>query len=52
MEERVINWKKRNPQHLDYADDVSIPDENIIKMNEFCGWARIRLKINIKEISR
>nr|CAG4635440.1 EOG090X05NI [Artemia franciscana] len=48
-------WGGKNPLDLDYADDLSILDESVSKMNEILEvlqvqGARIGLKINVKEI--
>jgi hypothetical protein len=46
-----IKWGEKNLLDLDYADDLSILDENVSKMNELRGFAsaRIGLKINVKK---
>ena len=59
-EHRKGNWRPRNQMgrktllDLDYADDLSILDESVSKMNEFLEvlrvqGARIGLKINVKK---
>ena len=60
-EHRKGNWRPQNQMgrkkmllHLHYADDLSILDESLSKMNEFLEvlqveGARIGLKINVKK---
>ena len=43
-----IKWGGKMPLDLDYADDLSILDESVTKMNELrIQGARISLKINV-----
>ena len=51
MGEHIINWGSKTFLNLDYAEDLSIIDENVGKMNEFLEvlqvhGARIGLKTN------
>ena len=43
-EEQEINWGCKNLLELDYADDLSILDENVSKMNVFflCFQSSVR----------
>jgi len=52
--EHVINWGSKTLPDLDFADDLRILDESVIKKNEFFEilrfrGARISLKINYKK---
>ena len=50
-----IKWEGKTLLDLDYADDLSVLDESLSKMNEFLEVLRVRgarigLKINVKKI--
>ena len=54
MGEHRIKWGGKNFLDLDYADDLSILDESVSKLNELLEglrvWgARIGLKVNVKK---
>ena len=54
METHEIQWREKTLLDLDYADDLSILDESVSKMNKFLEvlrvqGARIGLKINVKK---
>ena len=54
MGDHGIKWGGKTLLDLDYADDLSILDESVSKMNEFLEvlqvkGARIGLKINVKK---
>ena len=58
MGEQEIHWGSKTLLRLNYADDLSILDENATKMNEFMKVQRVhgaridlRLKIHVKRIS-
>ena len=51
-----IKWGEKSLLYLDYADDLSILDESLSKMNEVLEvsrvqGARIGLKTNVKRLS-
>ena len=54
MGDHEIKWGGKTLLDLDYADDLSILDESLSKMNEFLEFlwvqgARIGLEINVKK---
>ena len=54
MGEHGIKWWRKTSLDLDYADDLSLLDESVSKMNEVLEvlrvqGARIGLKINVRK---
>ena len=52
MRDHEIKWREKPLRYIDYADDLSILDESVSKMNELLEvlqvqGARIGLKINV-----
>ena len=50
-EEDGIQWRSKTLLDIDYSDDLSVPDENVSKMNELLEVLRVQsatidLKIN------
>ena len=54
MEDHKIKWRWKTLLDIDYADNLSILDESVSKMNEFLEVLRVQgvrigLKINVKK---
>ena len=54
MGDHGFKWRGKTPLDLDYADDLSILDERVMKMNEFLEILRVQgyrvgLKTNVKK---
>jgi len=54
MGEPTFKWKSKTLLDLDYADDLSILDEDVSKLNEYLGVLQVHgpsigLKLNVKK---
>ena len=52
LQERGMKWGSRNVLELEYADDVSVLDEHISKMNSFLAVLRVQGGIIVLKMLR